>query len=131
MICRLCGDFVAPGVPAEPGRDGDRRVAGRLCCRPGGAGRPARHHQAGAVMTCRIELTIRRAEIKLGVWLVIVFALFFWAMQIWPPAHGAELQRPYSCRLLDDAERQCAFGQCDARLLERLRRECLRDGGRP
>jgi hypothetical protein len=44
---------------------------------------------------------------------------------------AGELQRPYSCRLLDDAERQCAFGQCDARLLERLRRECLRDGGRP
>jgi hypothetical protein len=24
-------------------------------------------------------------------------------------------QRPYSCRLLDAAERKCAFGACDAR----------------
>jgi hypothetical protein len=44
---------------------------------------------------------------------------------------GSPPQRPYSCRLLDDADRQCAFGQCDTRLLERLQRECLRDGGRP
>jgi hypothetical protein len=42
-----------------------------------------------------------------------------------PPAP----ERPYSCRLLDDTERKCAFGACDQR--ERLRRECLRDGGRP
>jgi hypothetical protein len=46
-------------------------------------------------------------------------------------AAGPPEQRPHSCRLLDDAERQCAFGQCDAQLLERLRRECLRDRGRP
>jgi len=39
--------------------------------------------------------------------------------------------RPYSCRLLDEAERKCAFGMCDKRELERLRKECLRDGGRP
>jgi hypothetical protein len=44
-----------------------------------------------------------------------------------PPAP----ERPYSCRLLDDAERKCAFGACDQRERERLRRECLRDGGRP
>jgi hypothetical protein len=42
-----------------------------------------------------------------------------------PPAP----ERPYSCRLLDDAERKCPFGASDQR--ERLRRECLRDGGRP
>jgi hypothetical protein len=40
-------------------------------------------------------------------------------------------QRPYSCRLLDDEQRKCAFGPCDARTLDRLRKECLRDGGRP
>jgi hypothetical protein len=40
-------------------------------------------------------------------------------------------QRPYSCRLLDDEVRKCAFGACDARTLDRLRKECLRDGGRP
>ena len=39
--------------------------------------------------------------------------------------------RPYSCRLLDDEQRKCAFGACDARTIERLRKECLRDGGRP
>jgi hypothetical protein len=48
------------------------------------------------------------------------------------PAIAAEApQRPYSCRLLDDEQRKCAFGSCDARTVERLRKECLRDGGRP
>jgi hypothetical protein len=42
-----------------------------------------------------------------------------------------ETQRPYSCRLLDDEQRKCAFGSCDARIIERLKRECLRDGGTP
>lgn len=40
-------------------------------------------------------------------------------------------QRPYSCRLLDDKQKKCAFGSCDKRVVERLERECLRDGGRP
>lgn len=40
-------------------------------------------------------------------------------------------ERPYSCRLLDDELRKCAFGSCDHRVIERLRKECLRDGGRP
>jgi hypothetical protein len=48
------------------------------------------------------------------------------------PAIAAEPpQRPYSCQLYDDAQRKCAFGQCDPREIERLRKECLRDGGRP
>ena len=50
------------------------------------------------------------------------------------PAGAADQQReqrPYSCRLYDDAQRQCAFGACDRRAIERLRNECLRDGGRP
>jgi hypothetical protein len=38
---------------------------------------------------------------------------------------------PYSCRLLYDEQRKCAFGSCDPRTLDRLKRECLRDGGRP
>ena len=46
------------------------------------------------------------------------------------PAIAAEPERrPYSCRLLDDEQRKCAFGSCDARTLSRLRKECLRDGG--
>ena len=44
-----------------------------------------------------------------------------------PPAP----ERPYSCRLLDDAERKCAFGACDQRERDRLIKQCLRDGGRP
>ena len=49
------------------------------------------------------------------------------------PAHGAETQyqEPYSCSLLYDEQRKCAFGSCDRRTVERLRNECLRDGGRP
>jgi hypothetical protein len=48
------------------------------------------------------------------------------------PVISAEPERrPYSCRLLDDEQRKCAFGSCDARTLDRLRNECLRDGGRP
>jgi hypothetical protein len=48
------------------------------------------------------------------------------------PAIAAEPpQRPYSCRLLDDEQRKCAFGSCDKRTVECLRKECLRDGGRP
>jgi hypothetical protein len=38
---------------------------------------------------------------------------------------------PYSCRLLDDEPKKCAFGSCDKRVVERLEKECLRDGGRP
>lgn len=38
---------------------------------------------------------------------------------------------PYSCRLLYDEQRRCAFGSCDKRVIERLTKECLRDGGRP
>jgi hypothetical protein len=39
---------------------------------------------------------------------------------------------PYSCRLLNDEQRKCAFDpRCDKRVVERLTKECLRDGGRP
>jgi len=49
------------------------------------------------------------------------------------PAHGAEQspQRPYSCRLYDDEQKKCAFGSCDQQTVQRLKRECLRNGGRP
>jgi len=40
-------------------------------------------------------------------------------------------ERPYSCRLHDDEQKKCAFGSCDDRALERLKRECIRDGGGP
>ena len=38
---------------------------------------------------------------------------------------------PYSGRLYYDEQKKCAFASCDARTVERLKRECLRDGGRP
>ena len=39
---------------------------------------------------------------------------------------------PYSCRLLYDEQRKCSFDpHCDKRVVERLTRECLRDGGWP
>jgi hypothetical protein len=44
-----------------------------------------------------------------------------------PPAP----REPYSCRLLYDEQRKCAFGSCDKRVVVRLTKECLRDGGRP
>ena len=61
-----------------------------------------------------------------------VSALLVVAVAASAPARTAgPEQRPYSCRLLDDEQRKCAFGSCDARTLNRLRNECLRDGGRP
>jgi hypothetical protein len=73
-----------------------------------------------------------RATIDFALILVAVCALFFLAMQIWPPTYSQTPPRePYSCRLFADAQRQCAFGNCDERRQQRLRRECVRDGGRP
>jgi hypothetical protein len=46
-------------------------------------------------------------------------------------AGSGQAARPYSCQLLDDAQRKCSFGACDQREIERLHKECLRDGGRP
>jgi hypothetical protein len=46
-------------------------------------------------------------------------------------ARGGEPPRDhYSCRLLYDEQKKCAFGSCDKRTMERLRNECLRAGGR-
>lgn len=64
----------------------------------------------------------------------ILLALLIAALVGSDPAEAqnqAPPQRPYSCRLYDDARRQCAFGNCDQRRIDRLERECLRDGGRP
>ena len=52
------------------------------------------------------------------------------ALDAW--AQPPEPRGPYSCRLLYDEQRKCAFNpKCDQRVVERLKRECLRDGGRP
>ena len=47
------------------------------------------------------------------------------------PATAAEPEHQPYCRLLGNEQRKCSFGSCDARTLNRLRKECLRDGGRP
>jgi hypothetical protein len=58
-----------------------------------------------------------------GIALAATIAASAWAAD--PP------REPYSCRLFADEQRKCAFGSCDRRTVERLRNECLRDGGRP
>jgi hypothetical protein len=42
-----------------------------------------------------------------------------------------ETQRPYSCRLLDDEQRKCAFGSCDARTIERPSASACATAGHP
>jgi hypothetical protein len=81
---------------------------------------------------CDLDRSVRRVTIDFALMLAAVFVLFFLALQIWPPAYGQTLPRePYSCRLFADAQRQCAFANCDDRRQQRLRRECVRNGGRP
>ena len=57
-----------------------------------------------------------------------IFALAIAAMPVLAPLAN-ENQRPFSCRLLIAEQRKCAFESCDQRTVERLKRECLRDGG--
>ena len=68
--------------------------------------------------------------VRLGSLLVLLAGLHYI-----PSAHGAEPQRPYSCRLYDEAQKKCAansIGPCYVQhVVDRLRKECLRDGGRP
>lgn len=42
----------------------------------------------------------------------------------------APTKDPNSCRQYYEVEHNCASGNCEARVQERLKRECLRDGGR-
>jgi hypothetical protein len=59
---------------------------------------------------------------------VLILALALLAL----PARAADQAPPYSCRLLYDEQKKCAFDpHCDKRVIERLTKECLRDGGRP
>ena len=92
----------------------------------------------------------QRLTIRLSAAMVVIAGLLFGALHYWPPAASsptppaaspakptvmlvadAQQEPPYSCRLLYDEQRKCAFGSCDPRTIERLKRECLRDGGRP
>jgi hypothetical protein len=66
---------------------------------------------------------IRRA-ILAGVALALIAAV--------SPARAAQQHLPpISRRRLHDEQKKCAFRACDRRVVERLRRECLHDGGRP
>jgi len=40
-------------------------------------------------------------------------------------------QPPYPCQVLHNEQKKCPFKNCNARIVERLRRECLQGGGRP
>jgi len=61
-----------------------------------------------------------------------VVVLLLGLLALAPIVQAAEQKREsYSCQLHHDEQRKCAFGSCDKRTLERLRNECLRDGGTP
>jgi hypothetical protein len=61
----------------------------------------------------------------------VVLALFA-AAPAWAAGQdSAPREAPYSCRELYFEQKKCAFGSCDKRVIERLTKECRRDGGRP
>jgi len=71
---------------------------------------------------------------------IVMLSVISWIL----PAHSAEAVMPapgdwafsepppYSCRLLYDEQKKRAYGdRSNGREIERLTKECLRDGGRP
>jgi hypothetical protein len=64
----------------------------------------------------------------MSAWHAAIAALALATIPVLAP-RANENQRPFSCRLLTDEQRKCAFGSCDPRVIEQLKRECLRDGG--
>ena len=71
-----------------------------------------------------IEADVIRRPILAAVALALITAV--------SPIRAAQQHLPpISCRRLHDEQEKCAFGGCDRRVVERLRRECLHDGGRP
>jgi hypothetical protein len=64
--------------------------------------------------------------------IAVVFALALSAATALGAWAAPPREPPYSCRLLYDEQKKCAFDpHCDKRVIERLTKECLRDGGRP
>ena len=63
--------------------------------------------------------------------LAVVLGAAFFADSGTRPVPAAEPRRPYSCQRLDEEVKKCAFGPCDQRVIDYLRKECLHDGGRP
>jgi hypothetical protein len=63
---------------------------------------------------------------------MLILALALVAAPAWAAGQdSAPREAPYSCRELYSDQKKCAFGSCDKRVVERLTKECLRDGGRP
>ena len=81
------------------------------------------------------EMNRRAIAAIVGVFLLglvaVAAVVMVWRVLSIRPAKGAETQPPYTCGLLYDEQKKCAFGPCDQRVIERLRNECPRDGGRP
>ena len=68
--------------------------------------------------------------------LAVVLGAAFFADSETRPAPAVEPQRPYSwAAMFDEAQKKCAvnsFGPCYVQHeVDRMRKECLRDGGRP
>jgi len=90
----------------------------------------------------RLEVLLKKKPGRLVIWTAlglllgiqaIPAAVFTLISAFYHPAHGAEQHNvPYSCQLLYGEQKKCAFDpHCDKRVVERLTKECLRDGGRP
>jgi hypothetical protein len=63
---------------------------------------------------------------------LLAAAFVFLVMRAFAAQRVDGSSEPYSCQLLHQEQRKCAFNsQCDRRTIERLTRECLRDGGHP
>src|SRR5215469_13726408 len=78
---------------------------------------------------CRVEpaqLSRRSRNLKApSLFVLVVFAAL-------PTIAAPPPEAPYSCRLLYDEQKKCSFDpHCAKRVIERLTRECLREGGRP
>jgi hypothetical protein len=120
-----------------------RRAAGRRQCPSHARARPVRRRRIARSTEPRVglfgagysasgrHLVDGRSARYSGLPAMLLVLMI--AAAISAPAHGASADqaRPYSCRLLDDEQKKCAFGACDARAIDRLRKECLCDGGRP
>jgi hypothetical protein len=75
----------------------------KRCLTMGAARRSAASEKANRTMRCIVSALLLAVSLA-GAMSPAIAA---------PPEQG----RPYSCRLYDDAQRQCGFGSCDQRLL--------------
>jgi hypothetical protein len=78
-----------------------------------------------------VDGMFRGITIEFAVLLVAVCALFFFAMQLWSPAHGAEAfdwdryhERQDACLEQDRIAAACTQGYCDELALRQAQRAC-------